>query len=119
MRNHSRRNRLFDRTRTLCGVQIIGTGSYVPDRIVTNEELAATHGFDPAWIVQRTGIRERRFAAADQATSDLCVAAAQRCIDSAHIDTRDIDMLVVGTFTPDQSFPVSSCCPRWCAACPA
>jgi 3-oxoacyl-[acyl-carrier-protein] synthase-3 len=109
MRNYSRRNRLFDRTRSLMGVQIIGTGSYVPDRIVTNEELQSTHGFDPAWIIQRTGIRERRVASPDQATSDLCVEAAQRCIDSAHVDTRDIDMLVVGTFTPDQSFPSTAC----------
>jgi 3-oxoacyl-[acyl-carrier-protein] synthase-3 len=109
MRNHSRRQRLFDRTRSLLGVQIIGTGSYVPDRIITNEELQTTLGFDPAWIVQRTGIRERRFAAPDQATSDLCVEAGQRAIDSAHIDIRDIDFLVVGTFTPDQSFPSTAC----------
>ncbi len=91
------------------GVQIIGTGSYVPDRVVTNEELHATLGFDPDWIVQRTGIRERRFAAPEQATSDLCVEAVQRCIDSAHIDTRDIDFIVLGTFTPDQSFPSTAC----------
>jgi len=91
------------------GVQVVGTGSFVPPRIVTNQELQETMGFDPAWIVQRTGIRERRFAAADQATSDLCAQAAQRCIDSAHVDTRDIDFLVVGTFTPDQSFPSTAC----------
>jgi 3-oxoacyl-[acyl-carrier-protein] synthase-3 len=91
------------------GVQIIGTGSYVPERVISNEELQATLGFDPAWIIQRTGIRERRFAAPDQATSDLCIEAAQRSIDSAHVDVRDIDMLVVGTFTPDQSFPSTSC----------
>ena len=91
------------------GVQIIGTGSYVPERVITNEELRITHGFDPAWIIQRTGIRERRFAAPDQATSDLCFEAAQRCIDSAHVDTRDIDMLIVGTFTPDQTFPSTAC----------
>ena len=88
---------------------MIGTGSYVPDRVVTNDELQATHGFDPDWIVQRTGISERRFAAPDQATSDLCVEAARRCIDSAHIDTGDIDLLIVGTFTPDTSFPATAC----------
>jgi 3-oxoacyl-[acyl-carrier-protein] synthase-3 len=109
MRNHSRRQRLFDRTRCLLGVQIIGTGSYVPDRVVTNEELQASLGFDPAWIVQRTGIRERRFAAPDQATSDMCTEAAQRAIDSAHIDVRDIDFLLIGTFTPDQTFPSTAC----------
>ena len=77
MRTHSRRNRLFERTRSLMGVQLIGTGSYVPERVITNEELQLTHGFDPSWIIQRTGIRERRFAAPDQATSDLCTEAAQ------------------------------------------
>ena len=109
MRKASRRIRLLDRTRSLCGVQVIGTGSYVPERVVTNEELYATYGMDPSWILQRTGIRERRMAAPDQATSDLCVEAAQRSIDSAHVDTRDIDMLVVGTFTPDMSFPSTAC----------
>ncbi len=109
MRKHSRRTRLLDRTRTLCGVQVIGTGSYVPERVVTNEELFTSYGMDPAWIIQRTGIRERRMAAPEQATSDLCVEAAQRSIDSAHVDTRDIDMLVVGTFTPDMSFPSTAC----------
>jgi 3-oxoacyl-[acyl-carrier-protein] synthase-3 len=109
MRTHLRRNRLFDRTRSLLGVQIIGTGSYVPERVVTNEELHQKYGFDPAWIIQRTGIRERRFAAPEQATSDLCVEAAQRCIDSAHVDTRDIDLILVGTFTPDHTFPSTAC----------
>src|SRR5262245_16145908 len=102
-------SRLLDRTRSLMGVQIIGLGSYVPDQVITNDDLPNQLGFDPAWIVQRTGIRQRRFAAPEQATSDLCIEAAQRCIDASHVDARDIDMLVVGTFTPDQSFPSTAC----------
>ena len=60
------------RTRTLTGVQILGTGRYLPDNVVTNHDLLASHGFDPEWIVNRTGITERRFALPHQATSDLC-----------------------------------------------
>ena len=108
-RSRSRRIRLLDRTRSLCGVQIIGTGSYVPDRVVTNEELEREYGFDASWILQRTGIRERRFAPPELATSDLCMEAASQCIDSAHVDLSDIDMLIVGTFTPDNSFPSTAC----------
>ena len=104
-----RRVRSLDRTRSLCGVQIVGIGSYLPERVVTNEELQRTLGFDPAWIIQRTGIKQRRFAAPDQATSDLCVEAARRCIDSAHVDVRDIDLLIVATFTPDSTAPATAC----------
>ena len=65
------------RTRSLTGVQILGTGSYVPDNVISNLDLRETHGFDPEWIVNRTGIHERRFALPHQATSDLC--ATPRC----------------------------------------
>ena len=58
-------------TRRLMGVQILGTGSYVPDQVVTNRDLQESHGFDADWIVNRTGILERRFAPPNQATSDL------------------------------------------------
>ncbi|HEY8504435.1 MAG TPA: hypothetical protein VIL46_07610, partial [Gemmataceae bacterium] len=61
------------RCRRLTGVQVIGTGSYVPDAVVSNEHLHARLGFDSDWIVKRTGILERRHALAHQATSDLCV----------------------------------------------
>jgi 3-oxoacyl-[acyl-carrier-protein] synthase-3 len=102
-------NRKSSRVRTLTGVQIIGMGSYVPARVVTNEELQRTHGLDPAWIVQRTGIRERRYAAPHQATSDLCIEAAIRAIESSHVDPAEIDFLIVATFTPDMSTPASAC----------
>src|SRR5262249_14659811 len=68
------------RTQSLLGVQIVGTGSYVPDNIVTNADLQERYGFDPAWIEQRTGILARRHAPPEQATSHLCIEAARRAL---------------------------------------
>jgi 3-oxoacyl-[acyl-carrier-protein] synthase-3 len=96
------------RTRSLTGVQILGTGRYLPDNVVTNDDLKISHGFDPEWIVNRTGIHERRFALPHQATSDLCVHAGLKCLKAAGCDPADVDLLVVGTFTPDMSFPSSA-----------
>ena len=93
------------RTRTLTGVQILGTGSYVPENVVSNFDLRETHGFDPEWIVNRTGILERRFALPHQATSDLCIPAAVRCLKAAGCDPSEVDLLVVATYTPDMAFP--------------
>lgn len=93
------------RTRTLTGVQILGTGSYVPENVVSNFDLRETHGFDPDWIVNRTGIFERRFALPHQATSDLCTHAAVRCLKAAGCEPSDVDLLVVATYTPDMAFP--------------
>lgn len=97
------------RCRSLMGVRIVGTGSYVPDAVVTNEHLHARLGFDSDWIIKRTGIRERRHALPHQATSDLCIEASQRCLASAGIDPKAIDLCVVATFTPDMSFPSTAC----------
>ena len=98
-------NHVQARTRTLTGVQILGTGSYLPDNVITNFDLRETHGFDPEWIVNRTGIHERRFALPHQATSDLCAQAAIRCLKAAECDPSEVDLLVVATFTPDMCFP--------------
>ena len=97
------------RCRSLMGAQIIGTGSYVPDSIVTNDHLHARLGFNSEWIVKRTGILERRHALPHQATSDLCYEAAIRCMDKSSVDPKDIDLLVLATFTPDMSFPSTAC----------
>lgn len=97
------------RTRTLTGVQILGTGSYLPDRVVTNEDLHDQFGFEPDWIINRTGIRERRFALPHQATSDLCIQAAQRCLAAAECDPSEVDLVVIGTMTPDMDFPSTAC----------
>ena len=95
--------------RKLMGVRVIGSGSYVPEVVVTNDHLQQRFGFDSDWIVKRTGILERRHALPHQATSDLCHEAAQRCIDNAGISPRDIDLVVLATFTPDMSFPSTAC----------
>jgi 3-oxoacyl-[acyl-carrier-protein] synthase-3 len=97
------------RCRSLLGVRVLGTGSYVPDAVVTNDHLFQRFGFDSNWIVKRTGILERRHALSHQATSDLCHEAAIRCIDNAKVDPRDIDLIVLATFTPDMSFPSTAC----------
>src|SRR5437667_2414810 len=97
------------RCRSLKGVRVVGTGSYVPDAVVTNEHLHQRLGFDSDWIVKRTGILERRHALPHQATSDLCYEAAKRCIDQADVNPADIDLLLLATFTPDMSFPSTAC----------
>src|SRR5437868_40240 len=97
------------RCRSLMGVRVVGTGSYVPDSVVTNDHLHARLGFDSDWIVKRTGILERRHALPHQATSDLCHEAARRCIDSSGVDAADIDLLVLATFSPDMAFPATAC----------
>lgn len=101
--------RFSQRTRTLLGVQVVSCGSYVPDVVVSNEELQARYGFDGNWIEQRTGILSRRHARPDQATSDLCVEAARKAIRAARVNPADIDLVVVGTFSPDFSFPSTAC----------
>jgi 3-oxoacyl-[acyl-carrier-protein] synthase-3 len=95
--------------RRLMGVRVLSTGSYVPDGIVTNEFLGQHYACDPEWIVKRTGILERRHALPHQATSDLCYEAAKQCIQRADIDRDAIDLLIVGTYTPDMTFPSVGC----------
>jgi 3-oxoacyl-[acyl-carrier-protein] synthase-3 len=97
------------KTCSLMGVQIVGTGSYVPDNVVTNADLLRENGFDPDWIAQRSGILERRRASAQQATSDLCVEAATRAMAAAGVGPKDVDLLIVGTFTPDHFCPSTAC----------
>jgi 3-oxoacyl-[acyl-carrier-protein] synthase-3 len=91
------------------GVRVLGTGSYVPDAVVTNDHLHQRFGFDSDWIVKRTGILERRHALPHQATSDLCHEAALRCLDSAGVKPTDLDLIVLATFTPDMAFPSTAC----------
>jgi 3-oxoacyl-[acyl-carrier-protein] synthase-3 len=90
------------------GVQIAATGSYVPDEVVTNEDLAAL-GCDSEWIIRRTGIRQRRRAADNQATSDLCYEAAKRCMEEAGVTADQIDLIIVATITPDHPTPSTAC----------
>lgn len=90
------------------GVQVLGTGSYVPENVVPNEALREL-GCDPEWIVQRSGIHERRHAPADVATSHMAFEAAQQCLKNAHVEPDEIDLLIVGTFTPDMLLPSVAC----------
>lgn len=90
------------------GAQIIGVGGYVPDNVVKNEDLASL-GYDAEWIRQRTGILERRHAPQGIATSDLAVEAARECIKHAGVDPQDIDLVLVGTFSPDLLLPSTAC----------
>src|SRR4051812_47790090 len=93
------------RCRRLMGVRVLGTGSYVPDAVVTNDHLQQRFGHAPDWIVRRTGIRERRHASPHQATSDICYEASLRCLESARVRPEAVDLIVLATFTPDMSFP--------------
>ncbi|HEX3729273.1 MAG TPA: beta-ketoacyl-ACP synthase III [Opitutaceae bacterium] len=88
---------------------ILGTGSYAPSRILTNAELAPTVGSSDEWIRTRSGIRERRIAGPDEATSDLGVMAARRALEDARVAPADIDLLVVATLTPDMPMPAVAC----------
>ncbi|ACL66271.1 3-oxoacyl-(acyl-carrier-protein) synthase III [Anaeromyxobacter dehalogenans 2CP-1] len=84
---------------------IAGTGSYAPEKIVTNADLEKLVDTNDQWIVERTGIRERHVVADDQATSDLALEASRRALDAAGLDAKDVEMIVVGTVTPDYPFP--------------
>ncbi|MCA0753998.1 ketoacyl-ACP synthase III [Paenibacillus sp. N4] len=90
-------------------VGIIGTGKYVPERILTNQELEQMVETNNEWIVTRTGIRERRMAAAEEATSDLALHASRQAIQAAGLTAEDIDLIIVATITPDMFFPSTAC----------
>ncbi|MCA8939804.1 MAG: ketoacyl-ACP synthase III [Planctomycetes bacterium] len=84
---------------------ILGTGMFVPDRVVTNDDMAKIVDTSDEWITERTGIKERRFAADDVFTSDLATEAAKIAIANAGLTAKDIDYILVGTASPDNSFP--------------
>ncbi|MAO56883.1 MAG: 3-oxoacyl-ACP synthase [Rhodospirillaceae bacterium] len=84
---------------------ILGCGSYLPDRVVSNEELAQRVDTTHDWIVERTGITQRHIAEDGQYTSDLAIAAAERAVEHAGIEVDDIDLVILATTTPDQTFP--------------
>jgi 3-oxoacyl-[acyl-carrier-protein] synthase-3 len=93
---------------TVLRSHVAGCGAYLPERIVTNDELASRLDTSDEWIRQRTGIAERRVAAAGELTSDLAVRAAERALASAGVDGADLDLLVVATATPDNTFPATA-----------
>jgi 3-oxoacyl-[acyl-carrier-protein] synthase-3 len=87
---------------------VLGCGSYLPSRILTNADLAKKMATSDEWITQRTGIRERRIAADGELTSDLAINAARAALEHARIDAQSIDLIVLATSTPDNTFPASA-----------
>ena len=87
---------------------VLGCGSYLPARILSNDELAKAVDTTDEWIVQRTGIRERHIAAAGELTSDLALHAARAALANAHVEAASIDLIVLATSTPDQTFPATA-----------
>jgi 3-oxoacyl-[acyl-carrier-protein] synthase III len=87
---------------------VLGCGSYLPSRVLTNVELAKKVATSDEWIVQRTGIRERHIAAEGELTSDLAVHAARAALANANVDAQTIDLIVLATSTPDNTFPASA-----------
>ncbi len=88
--------------------EIIGCGSYLPDRVLTNAELSAKIDTTDEWIFSRTGIRQRHLAADGEFTSDLALNAAERALEDAGIPAAEVDMLILATTTPDNTFPATA-----------
>ncbi len=89
-------------------ISITGLGVHVPERIVTNDELSGLVDTNDAWIVERTGIKQRHIAGEDEALTDICMPAARRALEMAGVEAASIDLLIVATITPDMSFPSSA-----------
>lgn len=89
--------------------RVIGTGSYLPAKVLTNADLEKQIETNDAWIVERTGIRERHIAAEGELTSDLALKAAEKAIEAAAIDAAEIGLIIVATTTPDRVFPSTAC----------
>ena len=89
--------------------KIIGTGSYLPKKILTNKDLEASLDTTDNWITSRTGIKERHISDPNENTSDLAYEASLEAIKSANIDARDIDLIILATTTPDKVFPSTAC----------
>lgn len=89
--------------------RIVGTGSYVPEKVLTNQDLEAMVDTNDEWIVSRTGIKERRITSNGQASSSLATFAAKNALEMAGISPEELDLIVVGTVTPDMPFPSVAC----------
>jgi len=89
----------------VAGTQIIGTGGYAPEKVVTNADLEKIVNTSDAWITERTGIKERRQAAEGEQTSDMAVKAAIRALEMAKTRPEELEMVAVGTISPDMPMP--------------
>ena len=93
---------------TLARSQVVAVGSYLPEKVLTNQDMAAIVDTDDEWIVKRTGIQKRHIAAEGELTSDLAVEAANRALAAAQINAGDIDLVILATTTPDNTFPATA-----------
>src|SRR6266446_1396336 len=91
------------------GAIIAGTGSSLPEKRLTNDDLAKLVDTNDEWIVQRTGIRERRIAGEGESTATLATAAARKALAAAEMDANDLDLVICGTVTPEMAFPSTAC----------
>src|SRR5690349_21026989 len=103
--DRSRADAGLDLPTPLRGAGIAGVGAHVPERVLTNFDLEKMVETSDDWIVTRTGISERRIVAAEEATSDLAIGAARAALAQAGVHARDVDLVIVGTITPDMPFP--------------
>ena len=94
--------------KSLAGIKILGTGMATGTEKIDNCQLAEL-GCDSEWIVQRTGIKSRYHTNEDQAVSDMCIAAAKKCLANSKVDPRSVDLIVIGTLTPDHASPSTAC----------
>src|SRR5579864_7655388 len=90
-------------------VSIVGTGSYVPEKRLTNDDLTKIVDTSDEWITVRTGIKERRIAAKDETTSEMATTAALNALEQAKVKPEDVDLILVATATPDMLFPATAC----------
>src|SRR2546427_2451982 len=88
---------------------VLGVGAYAPPKVMTNDDLARLVDTSDEWITTRTGIKRRHIAGPDQATSDLAIVAAQQALEAASVRAQDLDLILVGTATPDMLFPATAC----------
>src|SRR5688572_15299836 len=91
------------------GAIIAGTGSFVPEKRLTNDDLSKMVDTNDEWITQRTGIKERRIAGPGESTATLATHAARRALDAAGLEPKDLDLVVCGTITPEMAFPSTAC----------
>src|SRR5258705_3343731 len=108
-RKRTKRNRNAIQMSNSFGAILTGTGSALPERRLTNDDLSKMVDTNDQWIVQRTGIRERRIAGEGESTATLATAAARKALDAAGLQASDLDLIIVATITPEMVFPSTAC----------
>jgi len=93
--------------------RVIGTGGYLPEEVRTNEQISQTVDTSDSWIIERTGIKSRRIAGADETASSMAEIAARQAIEAAACDPEEIDLIIVATGTPDRVYPSTGCLLQW------